>query len=80
MELINAIMNSVVSDNARMAIVEIRDFKLGIDIPPGNKEYLWIDGVHFTQELIARHLFQPYAMPFHSSFRMKSKLEKKYKD
>ena len=76
MEVIKVFMNSVVSDNANMAVIDIKDFYLRTDLPPGEDEYMWIDGQHFAPELIAEYKLQPFVAPFHGFFRIVAQLAK----
>ena len=54
-EVFKVFINSIVSDNANIATVDIKDFYLDTDLPPGDEEYVWIDGAHFTSEIITKY-------------------------
>ena len=63
-------MTAPISDTGNMATIDIKDFYLGTKLPPGEDKYMWIDGQHFTPELIAEYKLQPFVAPFRGSFRI----------
>ena len=69
-DVIKSFFNSVVFDNANMCTMDIKDFYLGTPLPAGEEEYMWIDGAHFTDKIIADYNLQKYIVPFHQSFRI----------
>ena len=59
-----------------MRTMDIKDFYLGTPLPPGEEEYMWIDGAHFTDDIITSYNLQPFVVPYHTSFRILMKIHK----
>ena len=73
-DVIKSFFNSVVSDNTNMCTMGIKDFYLGTPLPEGDKEYMWLDAVHFTPKIIADYHLQQYVVPHNQSFRILMKV------
>ena len=69
-DVIKSFFNSVVSDNANMCTMDIKDFYLGTPLPAGDEEYMRLDAVHFTPKIIADYNLQQFVVPHNQSFRI----------
>ena len=68
--VIKTFLNAVVSSGDDLVTMDIRDFYLGTDLPPGQEEFVWIDDSHFDEAFLTKYKLHEFVVTHNGKRRL----------